>query len=159
MRAEESSSGSDSDEQEDERNVSTEYDEPPDPVPVRGTGMRRRGQVAATTARRKAKSQLARGQGRAMTSTTQIQPPINQDPLDDPDHAQIRRDLYRGLFGLVYGIRRRNGEVTLSHATYQWPPLVLRITRCRYPSSIRAYTEHKEPDLIFTDNSFTDLFK
>lgn len=94
-----------------------------------------------------------------MASAIQERAAIQQDPLDNPDHAQIRRDLYRELFGLVHGIRREKGEITVAHATYQWPPLVLQIIRCRYPSGIRAYTEHKEPDLIFTDDSFVDLFK
>ncbi len=85
--------------------------------------------------------------------------PLNDDPLDKPEDAQNRREIYKEIYRLVHGIRREKSQTTSKYANYQWPPLLLQVIRCRYPSGVKNYENHREPDVVFTDESFVDLFK
>ena len=93
------------------------------------------------------------------TTDSARSPLVNDDPLDKPEDAQNRREIYKELDRLVHGIRREKGHTTSKYANYQWPPLLLQVIRCRYPSGIKNYDNHKEPDVVFTDESFVDLFQ
>jgi hypothetical protein len=83
----------------------------------------------------------------------------NNDPLDKPEDAENRRETYKELYRFAHGIRREKGQTTSKYTNYQWPPLILQVIRCRYPSGIKNYDNYREPDVVFTDESFVDLFK
>ncbi|CAF1489674.1 unnamed protein product [Adineta ricciae] len=120
---------------------------------------------------RRLQSQAARGNGRgrgrrargnnssAVAASLARPSPPHDDPLDSPADAEARRAIYKDLYRLVHGIRLQKGQTTSKYANYQWPPLLLQVVRCRYPSGIKNYENYREPDVIFTDESFVDVFQ
>jgi hypothetical protein len=89
---------------------------------------------------------------------TQLSPP-KDDELNKPEDVEARREVYKELYQLAHGIRREKGQTTSRYANYQWPPLVLQVIRCRYPSGIKNYENHREPDVVLNDESFVELFQ
>lgn len=136
-----------------------------------GRGQKRDGGHDETARARRVPSQPGRvnasGRGRGtaangneVASTQRDQLSLaNDDPLDKPEDIKKRRELYHELYRLVHGIRLEKGDTTSNYSNYQWPPLILQVVRCRYPSGVKNYDNHKEPDVVFTDESFVDLFK
>jgi hypothetical protein len=78
--------------------------------------------------------------------------------LENNDDVQSRRELYKELYQLVLAKRKHKRLTNKNNETYEWPPIVKQIIRCRYPSDIRDYVCYKQPTVSFTLDSFIDLF-
>jgi hypothetical protein len=78
--------------------------------------------------------------------------------LDNNDAVQSRRELYKELYQLVLVKRKQKRLTNKNNETYEWPPIVKQIIRCRYPGDIRDYVCNKQVTVSFTLDSFIDLF-
>ena len=63
--------------------------------------------------------------------------------LDNNDDVQSRRELYKELCQLLLVKRKHKRLTNKNNETYEWPPIVKQIIRCRYPSDIRDYVWYK----------------
>jgi hypothetical protein len=112
-----------------------------------------------TRGNRRGRGTGARGNNNGVAAASLARSAPHCDPLDKPEDAEDRRTIYKELYRLVHGIRLEKRLTTNKYANYQWSPLVLQVIRCRYPSGIKNYENHREPDVVFTDESFVDLFQ
>jgi hypothetical protein len=62
------------------------------------------------------------------------------------------------LYQLVLAKLKQKRLTKKNSETYEWPPIVKQIIRCRYPSDIRDYVCYKQATVSFTLDSFIDLF-
>ena len=81
-----------------------------------------------------------------------------QNFLDSSHDVQSRHELSKELYHLVLAKRKRKRLTNANNETYEWPPIVKQIIRCRYPSDIRDYVRYKQPTVSFTLDIFIDLF-
>jgi hypothetical protein len=95
----------------------------------------------------------------ATTNSSVNSPDMTDSFLETPNHVQYRRDLYKQLYKIVYENRRKRGLTNARKETYEWPPLIKQIVRCRYPSSIRNYECYTKDTIIFTLDTFIDVFQ
>ncbi len=79
------------------------------------------------------------------------------NPLDLPRDRKYRKETFYKLHELIFKIRRQKGK-TKTKELYEVPPLIKQIIRCLYPSDIDDKKFLKEPDVIFTLQTFIELF-
>ena len=80
------------------------------------------------------------------------------NPLDLPRDRKCREEIYNNLNQLIFNIREQQGK-TKKKELYELPPLVKQITRCLYPSDIDDKKFLQKPDVIFTLQTFVELFR
>ncbi len=80
------------------------------------------------------------------------------NPLDLPRDRKCRQETFNKLNQLIFSIRQQKGKTTKKEV-YQLPPLVKQIIRCLYPSDIDDKKLLQKPDIIFTQQTFVELFR
>jgi hypothetical protein len=83
---------------------------------------------------------------------------INSNPLDLPRDRKCRQETFNKLDQLIFSIRQQK-EKTTKKEVYELPPLVKQIIRCLYPSDIDDNKFLQKPDIIFTLQTFIELFR
>ncbi|CAF1579784.1 unnamed protein product [Adineta ricciae] len=83
---------------------------------------------------------------------------LQENVLDNNNDIQCRRELYKDLYQLVLTKRKQKRLTKKNNETYEWPPIIKQIIRCRYPGDIRDYACYKQVTVSFTLDSFIDLF-
>ncbi len=79
------------------------------------------------------------------------------NPLDLPRDRKCRQETFDKLNQLIFNIREQKGK-TKKKEVYDLPPLVKQIIRCLYPSDIDDKNRLQKPDIIFTLQTFVELF-
>ena len=78
--------------------------------------------------------------------------------LESAEDVKNRHDVYRQLYVLVLRQRQQKRLTSKTYETYEWPALIKQIIRCRFPSDIKNYDYYKRPDIVFSVETFIDLF-
>ena len=78
--------------------------------------------------------------------------------LESAEDVKNRHDVYHQLYVLVLRQRQQKRLTSKAYETYQWPALIKQIIRCRFPSDIKTYDCYKRPDVVFSVETFIDLF-
>ena len=89
-------------------------------------------------------------------STTTPQQQLNT--LESAEDVKNRHDVYHQLYVLVLRQRQQKRLTSKAYETYEWPALIKQIIRCRFPSDIKNYDCYKRPDVVFSVETFIDLF-
>ena len=66
--------------------------------------------------------------------------------------------MYHQLYVLVLRQRQQKRLTSKAYKTYEWPALIKQIIRCTFPSDIKNYDCYKRPDVVFSLETFIDLF-
>ena len=66
--------------------------------------------------------------------------------------------MYHQLYVLVLRQRQEKRLTSKTCETYEWPALIKQIIRCRFPSDIKNDDCYKRPDVVFSVETFIDLF-
>jgi hypothetical protein len=80
------------------------------------------------------------------------------NPLDLPRDRKCRQETFNKLNQLIFNIRQQKGK-TNKKEVYGLPPLVKKIILCLYPSDINDNNCLQKPDVIFTLQTFVELFR
>jgi hypothetical protein len=89
---------------------------------------------------------------------TATSPQQQLNALESAEDVENRRDLYHELYVLVLRKRHQKQLTSKNYETYEWPALIKQIIRCRFPSDIKNYVCYKQPDVVFSIETFIDLF-
>jgi len=79
------------------------------------------------------------------------------NPLDLPHDRKCRQETFNKLNQLIFNIRQQKRK-TKKKEIYELPPLVKQIIRCLYPSDIDEKQFLEKPDVVFTLQTFVELF-
>jgi len=79
------------------------------------------------------------------------------NPLDLPHDRKCRQETFNKLNQLIFNIRQQKRK-TKKKEIYELPPLVKQIIRCLYPSDIDEKRFLEKPDVVFTLQTFVELF-
>ena len=89
-------------------------------------------------------------------STTTSQQQLNT--LESAENVKNRHDVYHQFYVLVLCQRQQKRLTSKAYETYEWAALIKQIIRCRFPSDIKNYDCYKRPDVVFSVETFIDLF-
>lgn len=92
----------------------------------------------------------------SLSTTTSQKQQLN--PLENAEDVENRHDLYHELYLLVLRTRQKKKLTSNNYETYEWPALIKQIIRCKFPSDIKNYECYKKPDVVFSLETFIDLF-
>ena len=92
----------------------------------------------------------------APLSTTTSQQQLNA--LESAEDVKNRLVVYHQLYVLVLRQRQQKRLTSKTYETYEWAALIKQIIRCRFPSDIKNYDCNKQPDVVFSVETFIDLF-
>ena len=79
------------------------------------------------------------------------------NPLDLPHDRKCRQETFNKLNQLIFNIRQQKRKAKKKEI-YELPPLVKQIIRCLYPSDIDEKQFLEKPDVVFTLQTFVELF-
>ncbi|CAF4676172.1 unnamed protein product, partial [Rotaria sp. Silwood2] len=83
---------------------------------------------------------------------------IKTNPLDLPHDRKCRQESLNQLNQLILDARQKKLK-TKKKEVYELPPLIKQIIRCLYPSDIEDNNYSPKPDVVFTLQTFIDLFR
>ena len=92
----------------------------------------------------------------APLSTTTFQQQLNA--LESAEDVKNRHDVYHQLYVLVLLQRQQKRLSSKTYETYEWLALIKQIIRCRFPSDIKNYDCYKPLGVVFSVETFIDLF-
>ena len=100
-----------------------------------------------------------------LAMTTKVESPLSSptlkiktNPLDLPHDRKCRQERLSQLNQMILSMRQKKLK-TKKNEVYELPPLIKQIIQCLYPSDIEDNNYLLKPDVVFTLQTFIDLFR